>query len=192
MATKKNSKEVEVVGLLSVEKMKEMAQESKSLYGAIKAFWRVLNDDCKDAKAIKEIKRASEVKFGNSNCQTIQKILHSICKDYAPKQLANGTIISKFRAEHTNNVDGVKTVTFLFDGYQTKEQFGIRFVADCWNRYLKGTAVTFVKDEEFYTADQKIVRFVEECNDRGLDVSEQKLLAYDMIKNGAAILAEAV
>lgn len=181
----------EINGLLAVEKMKEMAQESKTLMGAVKSFLTILREDVKDSSALSLIKEYASACMGDATTQSIRKYMLSVCQQYAPKQLADGTICTSFTKSHTDGTEGGRIVRDLFKGYKTKSTFGVRFVAECWNRFLKGTPAVLV-DNKYMTDDEIIVKYVETCQEMGLEVSENTMLTYMSIKDAQTELAEAV
>lgn len=190
MATKKT--QIDVVGIIANELGKSIKTESKSLFGACKVFLQLLQENgTKGAKdALAKIKSVTKSRYNDEKKESIVKSLAELCKTSAQYQ-SNGTMCAKFEKKHSASVEGVTIVTPLFKGFKEKETFSIGFIIECWNRYLKDTPSTDVTSQ-FMTNDQILIKYVEVCKEKGLEVSEQKLLAYDMIKNGDAILAEAV
>jgi hypothetical protein len=190
MATKKN--QVEVKGLITTDFGKSVKQEAKTLFGACRLFWTMLQE--RDSKASKEvmqvIKSATKAKYNDEKKDNIVKTLVELCRMSAKYQ-TNEMMCTPFEKKYTTSDNGVTTSISLFKGFKVKDSFSIAFVIECWNRYLQETPFVDVKDK-FYTNDEILVKYVEICKERGYDVSENTMLAYDAIIEEREQIAEAV
>ena len=191
MAQKKQNTKVEIKGLISDNYAKAIKTESKSLFGAVKQLLQILKEDVSCKEMMQVLNHITDQQEGNHNVESQRKTLLTICREYAPKQLKDGTICSQFVKSHTDSNKGRHITTDLFKGYKVKETFSVGFVAECWNRFLKSTPCTYV-DEKFMSADDIVVKYVEMCAEKGLSISENMELAYDAIMEERNNIAEAV
>ena len=135
------------------------------------------------------IKSATKAKYNDEKKDNVVKTLVELCRMSAKYQ-NDGMMCTPFDKKYTSSDNGVTTSISLFKGFKVKDSFSIAFVIECWNRYLQETPSVDVK-EKFYTNDEIMVKYVEICNERGYEVSENAQLAYDAIMEERKNIAEA-
>lgn len=186
---------IEIKGILNSEFGKSITKESKSLFGAIKTWYNILSESqtatAKDA--IKEVKNLASLRLTRDEKLTkdaIIKVLVEIVKGGAKYQKEDGTLCMPFVKSYSYSENGKHVSVDLFKGYKMKVTYSVGYITESWNRYLKGTACTYV-DKKFMSDDDILIKYVEMCNDKGYTISDEMQLAYDMLMQERE-LAEAV